>query len=197
MFQHGFENSILNVYSNWIVCIRVLNFSLLYYIWKELIEFLSCFIFKSELFFIFSQFFFSRNNAWSESKGFTVFRNFLLSITFFSSKFWKYFLLPFSRETHIYSFVLHKAYRFLLFSLLKKFPQPWPFHYLSWEFFRNKKHLIGSNKFIFNRSKTVQFINTYFTKPIQLVVIIEISVMGRWSIEDPLNTSFEKCLIEL
>lgn len=143
-------------------CFRYLNLlpwilefhaSLLYL--KKIIQTLCCFGFKSELLFIFSQIVFIFSIALSESKGLTVFQNFLLWITFSLFKFSKYFFSLFQKRHTFIPLFYTKLTGFFCFLFLKVAPQSWSFHYFYWEFFRYKRHLIGSDKYFFNRSKTV------------------------------------------
>ena len=68
------------------------------------------------------RFIFSLDTDLSESKGFTVFQNFLLSIKIFLIQILVTFFFSFFQERLIYSFVLHKACRFRLFSFVKSCP---------------------------------------------------------------------------
>ena len=96
------------------------NFKLLYYIRKE-IRILCFFTFRCEHLFIFSRAYFLSGYWLVREQRFYCFPKFLIIYNIFLIQILVIFFFNlFSRDTHIYSFVLHKACRFLLFSFLKR-----------------------------------------------------------------------------
>ena len=155
IFQNGFESWILNVSGNWTDWIKFRNIKLLYYIRKE-IRILCFFTFSFEPLFILSRVYFLSGYWLVREQRFYCFPNFLIIYNIFLIQTLLIsFFRVFSRETYIYSFVLHKACRFLLFSSVKSCFSASTFYYFSWGSFCYKKHLVGSNKLTFNRSKTI------------------------------------------
>ena len=120
IFQTVFENWILNVFGNWIVWIKFWNIKLLYYIRKEIIQSLCCFRFRCEHLFIFSQIYFLSGYWLVREQRFYCFPKFLIIYNIFLIQVLVIFFSSFfSREAHMYSFVLHEACGFLLFSFVK------------------------------------------------------------------------------
>ena len=103
-------------------------------------------------------------------------------------------LVTILRDTDIYSFVLCKTCGILLFSFVKSRSSAMTYHYLTWELFWYKWHLIESINLYLIRAKLFNVLVLILQNLLNPLSLLTYNWLEILSITDFVNSSQEKCL---